>query len=217
MSDESIYTFPGERADITWDRRLCLHVGECGRADNDLFHGGRKPWCAPDEVDNATALDVVQRCPTGALAFHPKDDSHAERADDANHVFVANNGPLYLRGDLQIDGAADDMDGTRFRAALCRCGLSANKPFCDNTHEKEGFVDRGAIGMIGPGESGEAGPLRITPSPNGPLVVHGPMTLVASSGRVAWKGRKTALCRCGASKNKPFCDGTHRQIGFTTD
>ena len=49
------------------------------------------------------------------------------------------NGPLYVRGDLDIDGAESDMKGVRFRAALCRCGQSKNKPFCDNSHEEAGF------------------------------------------------------------------------------
>lgn len=217
MSDDNIFIFPGERADVTWDRRLCIHVGECGRADNDLFHGGRKPWCSPDAVDNETALDVVERCPTGALAFTPKDGSPAEAPAAANTVVVTNNGPLYVRGRLEIRGATDDMSGVRFRAALCRCGLSSNKPFCDNTHEKEGFVDRGAVGIGGPGGSAESAPLKVTPTPDGPLLFNGPMTIVAASGRVAWRGTKTALCRCGASKNKPFCDGAHRLAGFQSE
>jgi len=217
VSDQSVYTYPGEKADVTWDRRLCIHVGECGRAENDLFQGGRKPWCDPNTVDNETTLDVVERCPTGALVFVPNDGTSGEAPLGANTIVVSNNGPLYLRGNLQIDGAADDMAGVRFRAALCRCGLSKNKPFCDNTHEKEGFVDRGAVGIGGPGQPGESAPLKVTRAPNGPLLINGPVTIVAASGRMAWKGTKTALCRCGASKNKPFCDGAHRQIGFEAE
>lgn len=217
MSDDNVYVYSGSKADVSWDRRLCIHVGECGRADNDLFHGGRKPWCDPDQVDPAVALDVVERCPTGALTFNAEAGGPEETPAARNTIMVANNGPLYVRGNLKVDGAADDMTGVRFRAALCRCGLSRNKPFCDNSHEKEGFVDRGAVGIGGPGGAGEAGELTITRAANGPLLVNGPVTIVAASGRVAWQGTKTALCRCGASKNKPFCDGTHRQVGFEAE
>ena len=145
MSDDKIFEYEGEEIDVSWDGRLCIHVGECGRADNDLFVGGRKPWCVPDEVDEATVVDVVKRCPTGALAYRSHDGDD-EEADERNVVVVSNNGPLYVRGNLNIDGAADDMPGVKFRAALCRCGLSKNKPFCDNTHEDAGFRDRGAVG-----------------------------------------------------------------------
>src|SRR3989449_2795759 len=62
----------------------------------------------------------------------------------------------------------------------------------------------------------------ITPKPNGPLVVQGPVKIVAPDGReLAVPPRKdgrpaevVVLCRCGGSATKPFCDGTHKRIGF---
>lgn len=55
----------------------------------------------------------------------------------------------------------------------------------------------------------------IQPSDNGPLLVRGPVRLVDSEGNeFTVKGRNIALCRCGASENKPFCDGSHARIGF---
>ena len=109
------------------------------------------------------------------------------------------------------------MKGVRFRAALCRCGESKNKPFCDNSHREQGFRDQGAVGDVGPGHDGAVGPLKIEAAKNGPLLLRGNVAIVAGSGRVAWKGARTALCRCGQSKNKPFCDGTHAQVGFKDD
>lgn len=51
---------------------------------------------------------------------------------------------------------------------------------------------------------------------NGPLYVEGQFKIVTASGKeVSFEGNKVALCRCGASTNKPFCDGKHREIGFT--
>jgi CDGSH-type Zn-finger protein len=51
---------------------------------------------------------------------------------------------------------------------------------------------------------------------NGPLIVDGPVRLVDSEGNEypGLAGRKLALCRCGASVTKPFCDGTHSRLGF---
>ena len=48
-------------------------------------------------------------------------------------------------------------------------------------------------------------------------MVSGNVTLLAGSGRVAWHGNSVALCRCGASKNKPFCDGSHKAAAFKTE
>lgn len=213
-NDENVKSYQGEKATVTWDRRLCIHVGECGRADNDMFVGGRKPWCSPDAVDQDTVDDVVRRCPTGALAYEAVDGTK-EAPARRNTVVVANHGPLYVTGELDIEGVTPDMPGVKFRAALCRCGLSKNKPFCDNSHEGGEFRDRGAVGKTStePLED-SGGVLRVKQAANGPLLLEGNVAIVSSSGRVAWQGTKCALCRCGQSKNKPFCDGTHRKAGF---
>jgi CDGSH-type Zn-finger protein/uncharacterized Fe-S cluster protein YjdI len=217
MSDKKLATYGGEEADVQWDGRLCIHVGECGRADNNLFVGGRQPWCQPDRVSAEEVADVVARCPSGALTYTRKDGGPDEAPDAENVVSVMYNGPLYLRGELEVDGAADDMAGVRFRAALCRCGQSKSKPFCDNSHEAAGFRDYGAVGESGQGFEAPGGPLKVGRAPNGPLLLRGNFTIVAASGRTAWKGSKAALCRCGQSKNKPFCDASHKEAGFEAD
>lgn len=210
-----VYDYPGTDATVRWDGRLCIHVAECGRADNDLFVGGRTPWCQPDSVDAQDVDDVVRRCPTGALSYATADGT-TESPAASNTAVVQNDGPLYLRGELELADAPDDMPGVRFRMALCRCGASKNKPFCDNSHIEAGFRDHGAVGEKGPGLDADGGPLKITPLDDGPVLVNGNLTMLAASGRVAWQGGKCALCRCGASENKPFCDGSHKKVGFTT-
>ncbi len=109
------------------------------------------------------------------------------------------------------------MKGVKYRAALCRCGLSKKKPFCDNSHEKQEFRDRGAVGETGTPLQIKGGPLTVKRAPNGPLLVSGNLTIINAAGRVAWQGTKAALCRCGASKNKPFCDGAHKPAGFEAE
>ena len=65
----------------------------------------------------------------------------------------------------------------------------------------------------------------ITPKPNGPLIVTGPVQIVGADGGVipgpprkdGKPSQVVVLCRCGGSATKPFCDGTHKRNGFTTD
>ena len=216
MSEKEVFDYPGREIDVQWDGRLCIHIAECGNAQGDLFVGGRDPWCLPDCCSKAETREVVERCPSGALSYRDKAGA-PESAPAENTVTLAYNGPLFAHGDLAIEGAPEDMPGLRFRAALCRCGQSANKPFCDNSHLKAGFEDFGSVGERGPGLSARGGVLGIKPIPNGPLVVNGNLSIRAASGRLAWEGNQTALCRCGASKNKPFCDGSHRTVGFESD
>lgn len=209
--------YPGARADVTWRGTLCIHIGECGRAKGDLFINGRKPWCQPDLAKDDDVLDVVARCPTGALSVSYADGSREEQADHENTINVAYNGPLFVRGDLDIDDAPEDVPGLKFRAALCRCGKSKNKPYCDNSHIEEGFTDYGAVGETGAADTESGGTLGVSPLVDGPLMVKGNVRIVSSAGRDSWRGDKVFLCRCGSSKNKPFCDGEHKKVGFKSD
>lgn len=54
----------------------------------------------------------------------------------------------------------------------------------------------------------------VEPTPDGPLMVYGNVTVKDANGILTKKNNATAFCRCGASSNKPYCDGTHRKIDF---
>lgn len=214
MAKKTVFQYPGKEATVSWAGRLCIHIGECGRAKGELFVGGRDPWCQPDLTTNEEVAEIVNRCPTGALTVEFADGSVTEQPETVNTVSVAYNGPLFVRGHLVIDDAPADAPGLGFRAALCRCGKSSNKPYCDNSHEKVGFSDYGAVGETGRDEAGAGGELSIKPVEDGPLMFHGNLTIRNSGGRDAWQGDRVALCRCGESANKPFCDGAHKRVGF---
>lgn len=216
MSNKDVVEFAGHDIDVRWDERLCIHIGECGQAEGDLFVGGREPWCIPDTVTIAEVREIIERCPSGALSYTDK-NGPPERAPATNAAMVVYNGPLYLTGALEIEGVGEDMPSARHRVALCRCGASQNKPFCDNSHLAAKFEDCGAVGEKGPGLTTTGGPLVVKPLPNGPLRLDGNLTIRAATGREAWQGDNAFLCRCGASSNKPFCDGSHRTAGFKAD
>lgn len=60
-------------------------------------------------------------------------------------------------------------------------------------------------------------PVIITPLKDGPLEVSGPSVVKDEAGSIAKEGEKAYLCRCGFSANKPFCDGSHKREGWTSD
>lgn len=119
-----------------------------------------------------------------------------------------------MSGDLDIANATEQAPGLRFRKSLCSCGLSDNKPYCDGTH-RQADVDKSAS-LPEPGAPLEqtGGILSITPAENGPLRISGNMTITIKGGDTSWSGTQTALCRCGLSARKPFCDGSHRTSEF---
>lgn len=216
MSDKQVFDYPGGEIDVHWDGRLCIHIGECGGAAGELFVGGRDPWCIPDKATRAEVREICERCPSGALSYTDKAGT-PESAPPGNTLTVSYSGPLFAHGELQIEGAPEDMPGLAFRAALCRCGQSRHKPYCDNSHIESRFEDPGAVGERGAGLSAQGGTLKIKPIPDGPLMLEGNLSIRAASGRLAWEGTKTWLCRCGRSQNKPFCDGAHKKVGFKSD
>jgi len=130
-----------------------------------------------------------------------------------NAAFTAPNGPLIATGDLKIQFGAETL--SQPRASLCRCGASAKKPFCDGSHRTSGFVDAGeAVPANSIGELTETGSVIFTPLPDGPLQAKGPITLQNAAKVAIANTTETYLCRCGASANKPYCDGSHAGIGF---
>lgn len=211
--------YQGQEIVVTYQPRRCLHVAECLRLLPDVFDSWNKPWV---RVENGAADDIadaVMHCPTGALHFERTDGGAQEEPRATNVVVISRDGPFYVFGDLEIvlpDGSV--LNETR--VALCRCGASGNKPFCDNTHRENGFRDDGL-----PAPEANAAEtqlpahqkLRITPRPNRSLKFEGPFEIHNARGEVIARLTERTLCRCGASNEKPFCDGTHKQIGFQTE
>lgn len=134
----------------------------------------------------------------------------------SNVADVPAAGPLCLSGRIKVEVGGEIVADTD-DVALCRCGHSANKPFCDGSHRKVGFDDPGVIqgGRLVPGDA-EGSAVRIVCARNGPLLVRGPLTVVGSDGSMS-EGTKGALCRCGLSSTRPFCDGSHKGSDFEAD
>jgi CDGSH-type Zn-finger protein len=221
--------------------------------------------------------------PSGATASGPADAGRPEPT-----IEVSADGPYRVRDIEALVGADGEPLGLKAILALCRCGGSANKPFCDGTHKTLGFSgasqpdatarhereyaadsitirDRrwicshaaecvgglpavfragqrpwvvadaasaeqiadvvarcpsGALSAILAGATEETPTsrlARITIEKNGPYRVSGHVTLRDPSGIEPPVAMRFTLCRCGQSQNKPFCDGTHRTVGFTDD
>ena len=132
-----------------------------------------------------------------------------------NRITVRENGPLLCTGDIEVVAEDGYVFGKSDELALCRCGESKNRPFCDGSHKEAGFENNGIImGVVSEELDQTEGPLKITVRSNAMLLAEGPMTIMCSDGSCAAKRNKAALCRCGHSGNKPFCDGSHKEFEF---
>ena len=212
---EKLHTYEGESIVVTFDAKRCIHAAECVHGLPGVFDPEKRPWVNPDSAEAHDVADIVHKCPTGALKVRTKSEIIAAESYEENTVAIATDGPLFVRGDVEIVNAdgATLLSDTRF--ALCRCGASKNKPFCDGAHATAGFQAPSTVPdpKIRQAET-PSSRLKVVVATRGPLVLEGPVIVRDLQGSDQCRGTKTALCRCGESENKPFCDGAHSRIGF---
>lgn len=206
----------GAAITVSYDIARCIHAEECTRGLPPVFDRGRDNWIDPDGDAAERTAQVVFRCPSGALRAESPQGAELESTPAANQVQLSRDGPLYVRGELLIATIDGEQLHADTRLALCRCGASANKPFCDNSHLRIGFASgtpkRGAQQTTASG-----GRLTIVPKRNGPFELEGGVEIVGESGETIFRGTSTRLCRCGASNEKPFCDDSHHEFDFEAE
>jgi len=206
-----VETVQGRQIELQFEAKRCIHSRFCVTWAPKVFLANvQGPWIHPDAMPVEQLVEVAHACPSGAIRYRRKDGAPNEPVPPVNLATVREAGPYAFRAALQIDGAP-----AGFRATLCRCGASKNKPYCDGSHHEIGF---NATGEPPSGKTDTLpvrdGVLAIDPQANGPLKVRGNLEITSGTGRVVARVTSTYLCRCGGSANKPFCDGTHTKIGF---
>ena len=211
----AIHKYDGDGIRVLYDAKRCIHAAECVHGMPSVFDPAQRPWVQPRGADMEQLTTVVEKCPTGALQ-HERADGKKEQPPSRNEIQPSPGGPLYVHAQVRLrDSSGGEIDSS-FRVALCRCGASANKPFCDGKHVEIGFTDPGQVpqSVAGAGNVALSGALEITLAANGPLLLRGPALLRCAVTGAVMEAQKLALCRCGQSGNKPFCDGSHALVGF---
>jgi CDGSH-type Zn-finger protein len=128
-----------------------------------------------------------------------------KRLDVANELLVTTGGPLKMTGNITLiheDGTTEHSNAL----SLCRCGASKNRPYCDDQHLEIEFFDSGAVSQLSdwmPVTRPQT--VTVTAVKNGPLKFRGYLRIYNKRGQecITMNG---ALCRCGKSSKKPFCD-----------
>lgn len=133
---------------IVWKPDLCSHSTMCWKHATGLpqvFNPKERPWIHPEAATTEAIIAQVKKCPSGALSHFlneaPAATPSSADAPAETHVAVSARGPLLVSGNLVIK----DHEGNEIlrcgNAALCRCGASSRKPFCDGSHARVGFED----------------------------------------------------------------------------
>ncbi|MEO6314175.1 MAG: (4Fe-4S)-binding protein [Chitinophagaceae bacterium] len=142
---EKIHEYSNSSITIIWKPEICIHSKICWHGLRSVFDPARRPWILPDAADSATIMAQIDKCPSGALSYLKKDV--ADRPDpiavtppeNVTNIECLPDGPLLVTGAVRVKKADGTEEIKTGAVALCRCGASKNKPYCDGGHKTIGF------------------------------------------------------------------------------
>lgn len=126
---------------VVWQNDLCIHSTLCWKGLAEVFNPKERPWIKPEGASTEAIVEQVKKCPSGALSYFMNAELEASTAQVQGEtiVEVSANGPLLVYGNVTVKDAQGNETKKNNVTAFCRCGQSANKPYCDGTHRKVGF------------------------------------------------------------------------------
>jgi uncharacterized Fe-S cluster protein YjdI len=138
-------TYKGADFEVLWHPAQCIHSTVCWKGLRPVFDPFRKPWVVLENGEREQIKTQVLACPSGALKWaetlSSAPNTESTMPESLVHIEPAANGPLLVKGEFLIVHADGRREYRENNTALCRCGASANKPFCDGSHKKIGFQD----------------------------------------------------------------------------
>jgi uncharacterized Fe-S cluster protein YjdI len=144
----STHKYTNGEVTIVWKPDTCIHSRICWTELRQVFDPTKRPWIKMDEADTEKIIEQVRRCPSGALSYFMNDENAAtntskpvivSEAAEILNIKITPNGPILVNTDCRITHSNGTEEIKKGTTALCRCGASSSKPFCDGTHGKIGF------------------------------------------------------------------------------
>ncbi|HEU4470677.1 MAG TPA: (4Fe-4S)-binding protein [Flavisolibacter sp.] len=130
-------TYTNGEVTIVWKPASCIHSTLCWKEATGLpsvFDPRVRPWIRPEGASTEKIIEQVNKCPSGALTFYYNGQEPARQVSTDTKVEVVANGPLLVYGNISVRDQRG-VESKKFKVtAFCRCGLSANKPYCDGSH-----------------------------------------------------------------------------------
>jgi CDGSH-type Zn-finger protein len=136
-SKDKMKSYAGPDITIHDNRSVCVHAARCTEGLPAVFKYGERPWIDPAGAPPQAVVEAVRHCPSGALTYSIEGQP-ARPEQWPPSITVLKDGPYAVLG-VELLGVEFAQGVPRERYALCRCGASKNKPFCDATHFDTGF------------------------------------------------------------------------------
>jgi len=137
-------SYQGKKITIHDNRGICSHAGYCTDNLPLVFRTGIKPWIDPEGASPRDIKKIIKMCPSGALGYSENNVEYANQKADPE-IHVSRNGPLEIRGGIELEGFDLGDRASTEHYTLCRCGESKNKPRCDGSHWFAAFKDDEAL------------------------------------------------------------------------
>ena len=140
---EIIKKYSNGELTVVWKPKLCIHSAICVNTLPKVYNPDEKPWIKAENASTDELKAQISKCPSGALSYEMDNADEQEGKEMKSHIQiqVSPNGPLLIQGDLSVTLADGRIEEKKRTTAFCRCGESANKPYCDGTHSKIDFKD----------------------------------------------------------------------------
>ncbi len=124
---------------ILWRPQKCIHAAVCVQMLPDVYDPQQKPWIKPENASVEELKKQINACPSGALAYEDGVFINQDKMQSMIKLTVRKNGPIIVTGEMEITGIDGEMETKSGVTAICRCGASTNKPYCDGSHAKIEF------------------------------------------------------------------------------
>lgn len=142
------HKYSNDEVTVVWQPEMCMHSTICFKGLIEVFDPKKRPWVNIQGAATEKIVEQVRKCPSGALSYFMNNETATEENEAAVNSEAANiidievmpNGPFLIKTDCLITYTDGTKEIKKGNTALCRCGGSANKPYCDGTHRKNGFI-----------------------------------------------------------------------------
>ena len=137
---EIIKEYSNGELTVIWKPKTCIHAAECVKRLPNVYKPDEKPWIQVENASTQELMDQINACPSGALSYKMEGNAvESKEENDHIKVEVLKDGPLLVHGNLDVAGSNGQHEMKTRTTAFCRCGASANKPYCDGEHNNIGF------------------------------------------------------------------------------
>ncbi len=123
---------------VVWKPGKCIHSAVCVKILPKVYDPNAKPWIRPENATIEQLKAQIDKCPSGALSYELDTDEISGELEGLA-VEIMENGPILVKGKLNITYPSGKTEAKDKTTAFCRCGASANTPYCDGAHRKIDF------------------------------------------------------------------------------